>query len=656
MASEGYKGEDGDAVVDFNEMISRVRWGLAPRPRPAPPMMATGFVALATRRVLPLPFPSRPTFGSTLPRMSPWIGSTGASAASSSAVSPASAQAVREGSKRRRVASAPSGSGDPDDELRALALGEWRKLVRGMGSASTLFVQMGGDESVADATFMAAFYGKPGSTLMKRAVALRLYERWAATAGLDPWPLKEAQVFQYLRFLVSERAPPTRGQSFREALGFARGFVGLAGVEDVLGSRRVAGSVQEGLDRREIRRQRPPLTASMVMRLEAFMVDASREQRVVAGFVLFCLHGRARVGDALRADVEPKLDIPEASSTFGFVEGGLLKHKTSFRNRSMLRLPVVADAFGVSQQPWAQLWLAARASLGLSATTDRFLLPSVLGSMEAPSFGQGRATTDEVTVLIRDLLRLVDPTAVVDDYGSHSLKPTLLSWCAKFGVPLAARRRLGGHAKSREKAVVAYSRDELSEPLRRLQEVLAAVRNQSFDPDASRSGLLRAGAGDGSAEAAGDDPVVGDGDVDEAAVTAAIPGFPDGDAPQVPPPVLDESFEDIFGEEAVDPVRLPLASGGGDAEDPEATPCMVSPCSPSSSSSSSSSTSDSDGFNSSLDEAEHIVNPKSGVFHLKHEVEPGRLRCGRRLRGTFRSADFTAAYALEAHRCRKCHP
>ena len=69
-----------------------------------------------------------------------------------------------------------------------------------------------------------------------------------------------------------------------------------------------------------------------------------------------------------------------------------------------------------------------------------------------------------------------------------------------------------------------------------------------------------------------------------------------------------------------------------------------------------SSTSDSDGFNSSLDEAEHIVNPKSGVFHLKHEVEPGRLRCGRRLRGTFRSADFTAAYALEAHRCRKCHP
>ena len=49
---------------------------------------------------------------------------------------------------------------------------------------------------------------------------------------------------------------------------------------------------------------------------------------------------------------------------------------------------------------------------------------------------------------------------------------------------------------------------------------------------------------------------------------------------------------------------------------------MISPRSPSSSSSSSSSTSDSDGGNSSLDEAEHIVHPKSGVFHLKREVEP----------------------------------
>ena len=150
--------------------------------------------------------------------------------------------------------------------------------------------------------------------------------------------------------------------------------------------------------------------------------------------------------------------------------------------------------------------------------------------------------------------------------------------------------------------------------------------------------------------------MVGDGDVDEAAATAVIPGFPGGDAPQVPSPVQDESVEDIFGEVVVDPARPPLAAGSGDAEDPEATPCMISPRSPSSSSSSSSSTSDSDDCNSSLDEAEHIVNPKSGVFHLKHEVEPGRLRCGRRLRRTFRSADFTAAYALEAHRCRKCHP
>ena len=44
------------------------------------------------------------------------------------------------------------------------------------------------------------------------------------------------------------RPPPTRAQSFCEALGFAKGFVGLSGVDEVLSSRRVAGSVQESLE------------------------------------------------------------------------------------------------------------------------------------------------------------------------------------------------------------------------------------------------------------------------------------------------------------------------------------------------------------------------------------------------------------------------
>ena len=44
--------------------------------------------------------------------------------------------------------------------------------------------------------------------------------------------------------------------------------------------------------------------------------------------------------------------------------------------------------------------------------------------------------------------------------GSHSLKATLLSWSAKAGMPMAARRILGGHAKAGDKAVAEYSRDE----------------------------------------------------------------------------------------------------------------------------------------------------------------------------------------------------
>ena len=83
-------------------------------------------------------------------------------------------------------------------------------------------------------------------------------------------------MFRHLRFLVDEKAPATRGQSFKEALGFAHGFVGLKGVSEALSSRRVAGSVQEALDAPPLRRQRPPLTALLVKGVERFILRAQQ--------------------------------------------------------------------------------------------------------------------------------------------------------------------------------------------------------------------------------------------------------------------------------------------------------------------------------------------------------------------------------------------
>jgi len=393
------------------------------------------------------------------------------------------------------------------------------------------------------------------------------------------------------------------------------------------------------------------------------MLQGSDAQKVIVGFILFCLHARVRVGDALRTDVEPRLDVPDPTVTFDFLEAGFMKHKTSYRARSKLRLPVVAEAYGVTGTPWARLWLDAREALGLKAYDARFLLPTVVGSITDPSFGQVCATTSEVTVLLSEVLALIMPETPLDKYGSHSLKPTLLSWCAKFGVPSAIRRSLVGHAKGKGKAVLAYSRDELSEPLRHLQKVLKAVRDDSFDPDATRSGLMRTGAGSSRTLArASDAAPVGD----SVRVVRAEPY----QAPEFVPPTspvdslfgLDEETAAGAAADHDDPPRIVQSTAGlvvdAASDDSQATPYLGAnvPGSPSAGSSTSSSGSDDDPeSDASIAEADHLLNPKSGVFHRRHESLPGRLRCGRVVCSGLRSAEFTVAYSLDANRCKGCH-
>ena len=72
--------------------------------------------------------------------------------------------------------------------------------------------------------------------------------------------------------------------------------------------------------------------------------------------------------------------------------------------------------------------------------------------------------------------------------GTHSLKASLLSMCSKFGMPHSQRKLLGYHAGSKEQSMLCYSRDSMAEPLRRLCEMIHAVRDRTFLPDCSRSG------------------------------------------------------------------------------------------------------------------------------------------------------------------------
>ena len=89
----------------------------------------------------------------------------------------------------------------------------------------------------------------------------------------------------------------------------------------------------------------------------------------------------------------------------------------------------------------------------------------------------------------------------VEALGTHSLKATTLSWCAKFGLDRATRAALGYHSKGRDGTELIYGRDNMAKPVRDMQEVLLQVALGQFDPDATRSGyfLKRGGPPGGEA-------------------------------------------------------------------------------------------------------------------------------------------------------------
>jgi hypothetical protein len=383
-----------------------------------------------------------------------------------------------------------------DDTALEDALRTWRGILAEMGEASRLSMQLVACESplLANRSFAAAFFGKPSSTLVRRAGSLRLYIRWAHATGRPPFPLSEDTVFRYFDDLNMEGAPPTRAASFKESLNFSKGYVGLEGVTEVLSSRRIQGAALVSFARKRGTRKRLVLTKAELLSVEDFLSNPSGPQRdrILAGFLLFCVYGRLRVGDASRISSEPVLDV--SSTGEGYIESGMLEHKTSSRVKSRLVLPVAATAVGVGGTHWAEVWLALRKAAGLDAAVSKTLMqaPGLEGSWTAK-----RLPTSECTTWLRELLRQVTGAegARAAGLGSHSLKATMLSWVAKFGLPAGPRRRLGGHVKAGDRSLVEYSRDEMAGPLRELDRVLRAVRAGTFEPDLTRSGRWVSGGG-----------------------------------------------------------------------------------------------------------------------------------------------------------------
>ena len=333
---------------------------------------------------------------------------------------------------------------------------------------------------------------KSTQTMHLRAGSWMLYLAWADTHGHDPYPLVSGVVEEYLRHAAGVAA--TRGSRFLESVAFAQYTFGVEA--EAAFTTRARGIAALGFKKKKAIRQSAPFPVALVSRWEAETVAAAVDptkadmaRAICKGHFLWLVHTRSRFGDSARVTVEPWLDVHMGE---GYVEAYALagEYKSGHSLKKVgRRFPMVGWATGVTGVPWAAAWLKLREIAGCNAADDKTLMPEVLSNGE---FGDSRMTTQDGTLILRELLKEAG-VANTEAYGTHSSTATLLSWAAKAGLSNTDRKLLGGHSESKDKSMEEYSRDVLAKPLVALGILLKDIRDERFNPDATRSGRWQSG-------------------------------------------------------------------------------------------------------------------------------------------------------------------
>ena len=252
------------------------------------------------------------------------------------------------------------------------------------------------------------------------------------------------------------------------------------GAPTIVESYLILGVAKQAASKKRALKQAPALRVDMVLQLHAILRHQSLDafDRLAAGLILMCVYGRCRCSD-LRYVQELLLDV---TGRHGFIEVRTEFHKTANKEKRKL-LPIVAPAFGVTDENWAQQFLLLREeSLGEFQPGPFLPAPLLEGK-----FSERHIDSDEFTSLLRHLLR---EFAGAQELTSHSCKKTALSWMAKYGADKPTLDFLGRHVGSITSSDI-YARGMQSRPLRKLAMALNSIRAGTFAPDETRSGLFR---------------------------------------------------------------------------------------------------------------------------------------------------------------------
>ena len=145
------------------------------------------------------------------------------------------------------------------------------------------------------------FAGKAAETLHGRANPFLRFIKWCRDAGEEAFPLCEPLVFRFCTEMEGGCSAPTFLHSFLTTLRFAHYILGLSNALECATSPRVAGVARLMYLSKRKKRQRPPLTAEMVVALEKLTCNAEAPalDRVIAGFFVLLVFSRGRFSDGL---------------------------------------------------------------------------------------------------------------------------------------------------------------------------------------------------------------------------------------------------------------------------------------------------------------------------------------------------------------------
>ena len=166
--------------------------------------------------------------------------------------------------------------------------------------------------------------------------------------------------------------------------------------------------------------------------------------RYFAGCLALCLHARCRWSDFAFVELA-QFDVVDVNGQpFGFVESKTRVHKTGGdEERRALAMPLVAEVHGGHKEAWGIAWKQAMHEVGIDL--DKTPFGRICKATTADGqFGLRPLGSDEATNLLNAYLGFKGDSENLTT--SHSLKATLLSWSARYGIDETSRVLLGHHS------------------------------------------------------------------------------------------------------------------------------------------------------------------------------------------------------------------